>query len=77
MIPFMFTLYIFLSHCQTGYIVPLSENAWKGKRTEIAHKKEGSADTLPKGDTATVESLSVSDVITIMKDNGRNDYHVL
>ena len=40
-------------------------------------QKKGSADTLPKGDTATVESLSVSDVITIMKDNEGNDYHVL
>lgn len=30
----------------------------------------------PPGDTGTVESLSVSDMITIMKGNWRNDYHV-
>ena len=40
-------------------------------------QKKGECGHTPQGDTATVESLSVSDVITIMKDNGRNDYHVL
>lgn len=38
---------------------------------------KGGCMNIPLSDTATVESLSVSDVITIMKDNGRNDYHVL